>query len=59
MHLCGYIFTVASVMFNKDSYNSSEGDRVLTITLVSNLAAEFPFIINVIPRRLSVESKKH
>ena len=45
-------------MFNRNFYNSSEGDGVLTITLVSSLAAEFSFTINVIPIRLSMESKK-
>ena len=52
------VFAVASVMFDRHSYNSSEGDGVLTVTLISSLAAEFPFAINVIPIRLTTQSKK-
>lgn len=51
-------FTDASVTFERSFYSGSEGDGVLTITLVSSLAAEFSFAINVIPIRLSANSKK-
>ena len=52
------MFAVASVMFDRHSYNSSEGDGALIVTLISSLAADFPFAINVIPIRLTTESKK-
>lgn len=42
------MFTVASVTFDGSFYNSSESDGVLSITLISSLAAEFSFVVNVI-----------